>query len=113
MFDLRRLNVDPATVSFDELYLLVQVLAKDPSSWLQAALHDWKHPASYEWIMLANLYDAYANVNSKNKHKPVQRPWPSAGETKIGTARRDARDILTKAKEGQLTWHNKPTPTSH
>lgn len=110
VYDLRKINIDPATVSFEELELLVKIFARDPESWFQAAVNGWKYPVSHEWIVLANQYDMNAQLNSKRKPKPIARPWPSGNETKIGTARPDAREILQKAKAGNLEWHNKLTP---
>lgn len=110
VFDLRKLNIDPATVSFEELELLVKILLRDPTSWLQAAVNGWKFPVSHEWILMANQYDMNAQINSKRKPKPMPRPWPSGNETKVGTTRPDARAILDNAKAGTLEWHNKLTP---
>ena len=110
VYDLRRINVDPATVSVEELELLIKIFARDPNSWTQAALNGWKFPVSHEWILLANQYDMNAQINSKRKPKPIARPWPSGNESKLGTSRPDARAILTNAKAGSLEWHNKHMP---
>lgn len=108
--DLRKLNIDPSTIFFEELELIVKVLLRDPSSWFQAAVNKWKFPVSHEWILLANQYDMNAQINSKRKPKPIARPWPSDNEAKVGTTRPDARAILDNAKAGNLEWHNKLTP---
>lgn len=110
VYDLRKINVDPSTVSFEELELLLKIFARDPNSWTQAAINGWKYPVSHEWMLLANQYDMNVQLNSKRKPKPIARPWPSGNETKIGTARPDARAILNKAKDGTLEWHNKHMP---
>jgi len=110
VYDLRKLNIDPALVSFEELELLVKIFARDPNSWFQAAVNGWKYPVSHEWIVLANQYDMNAQINSKRKPKPMARPWPSGNEVKVGTTRPDARAILDKAKAGTLEWHNKHMP---
>lgn len=47
-------------------------------------MNGWKHPASFEWMMLAQLTDITLAVNSKNPPKPVQRPWPEQGAKRIG-----------------------------
>jgi hypothetical protein len=47
----------------------------DSTSWLQAAVNEWKFPASPEWIMLTQQFDAFVAANSKNRPKPTQMPW--------------------------------------
>lgn len=71
-------------ITFREAIALVSVLQVDPTSWLQAAMNDWKHPASFEWMMLAQLTDVTLAVNSKNQPKPMPRPWPDQGAKRIG-----------------------------
>jgi hypothetical protein len=79
------------TVPLREAILLVQVLLRDPSSWLQAAVNEWKHPASMEWVMLVQQFDAFVMANSKNKPKPTPMPWqapirsgkPAVSEEKV------------------------------
>lgn len=61
------------------------MLRRDPTSHVQAALAGWEHPASREWMVLADLYDAYARVHFK-KPKPYPRPWPNqAKRERFGT----------------------------
>ena len=38
-------------------------------------MNDWDHPASHEAMILMNLFDGFAEVNSKHP-KPYPRPWP-------------------------------------
>ena len=75
-------------------------------------MRGWSHPISYEWPVLAALYDLLAQVNSKKKPKPYPRPWPKEGKTQKGTARGDAREILARARKGEFKWQNRHTPTS-
>jgi hypothetical protein len=100
------------SVSWGEIVHLISVLLRDPSSWLQVSVNKWHHPVSFEWVAMAAQYDLHAQVNSRRKPKPYPRPWPdsNAGNRK-GQARADARDILARAKNGALEWHNKRTPT--
>ena len=98
-------------VPWDEVVSLVAVLLRDPTSWLQTAKNDWQHPISYDWTIAAATYDLLAQVNSKRKPKPWPRPWGDSGTVRKGTkVRRDARAILTKAKDGDLDWQSKHTP---
>jgi hypothetical protein len=96
----------------DELFLLVPMMLKDPSSWLSASIQSWKHPITFEWAILAGIYDMTATVNTQKGRKPNlwPKPWPQNNEQKKGKARSDARAILQKAKDGNLEWQNKPTP---
>jgi hypothetical protein len=105
------LNCLGDTVPWAEVVSLVSVLMSDPTSWLQTAKNSWQHPISYEWTIAAATYDLLAQVNSKKKPKPWPRPWGEPNTVRKGrNARRDARAILTKAKDGDLNWQNKHTP---
>lgn len=95
-------------IPWSEVIVLTDVLLRDPSSWLTASVNKWRHPITYDWAVLASLYDLLAQVNSKRKPKPFPRPW--SGGQKTGKVRRDARSILKKAKDGDFKWQNKPTP---
>jgi hypothetical protein len=109
VYDLRKLGINPAKVDLDELSLLVDVLIRDPESWTHAALAEWKHPISYEWTVLVATYDLLAQVNSRRRPKPYPRPWPDGNAKTKGTVRKDARDILKRARDGELRWQSKPT----
>jgi hypothetical protein len=99
-------------VPWDEVVYLLSVTMSDPTSWLQAAKHNWSHPIDYNWTIAAATYDLLAQVNSKNKPKPWPRPWGANNNKKpIRKIRRDARDILRRAKDGEIEWQSKPTPT--
>lgn len=69
------------------------MLMKNPSSWLQAAHNRWKYPVSYDWMIVAELFDLTHKVNSK-KAKPLKRPWPDPNETKIGKTVHSREDVL-------------------
>lgn len=98
------------TIAFDEALHLVMILMQDPTAWLSASMRKWQYPASYEFIALAATYDIHAAVNSKNKPKPFPRPWDEPPVRK-GNTTQNARKILAKARDGDLEWQNKPTPT--
>jgi hypothetical protein len=110
VYDLRKLGINPAEADLDELLLLVDVFLRDPQSWLHAAVSGWKHPISYEWTVAVATYDMLAQVHSgKRKPKPYPRPWRDPSVKATGKTRTDARDILKRAKDGELDWQNKPT----
>lgn len=73
-------------VSWVEAIMLVAVLMRDPSSWLQAAHSGWEFPVSREWIVSAHSYDLLAAVNSGKgkKPKPYPNPFPSANVKRSG-----------------------------
>ena len=106
---MRKLGIDPAEVDLDELILIVEMLLKDPGSWTGSAVMNWKHPISYEWAVAAATYDLLAQVNSKRKPKPFPRPWPDANTKTKGKTRTNAREILKRARDGELQWQNRPT----
>lgn len=82
-------------VSLYEAALLIGMLLQQTDSWLQAALSDWKHPVSREWLVLAHTYDLLAAVNSKNKPKPYPTPWPDENVKRIGgKAKQSNADVL-------------------
>lgn len=99
-------------IGWRETCLLVSALMGDPSSFLQASARGWSHPISYEWPVVAATYDLLAQVNSKRKPKPYPRPWPKDSQSKKGTARKDGRDILARARKGEFKWQNRRMPTS-
>ena len=100
------------TVPWSEVVDLVVILLSDPTSWLQASKNKWKHPVDYNWLLQAATYDLLAQVNSKRKPKPWPKPWSDSNRKTIGKrTRNNARDILRQAKDGELEWQNKHTPT--
>lgn len=78
------------TYSYREGFMLAAILMRDTTSWLQAAVNNWKFPASMEWIMLVQQFDAFVAANSKNP-KPTPMPWqapirsgkPSVSDDKV------------------------------
>ena len=99
------------TAPWDEVVLLVTVLLRDPTSWLHTSVANWAHPISYDWPVLASMYDLHAQVNSKGKPKPFPRPWDNRSNVQSRPMpRADAREILKRAKNGELKWQNKLTP---
>ncbi len=79
-------------LDYYEAILLISVLMRDPSSWLQAADSEWKYPVTQEWMVLKNTYDLHAAINSKKKAKPYPTPWLSEDTQKIGSNKRQKRE---------------------
>lgn len=63
-----------SSVSWREAVLLTAVLLREPDSWLQAVVNEWRFPVSKEWIMLVQQFDAFLAANSKHP-KPTPMPW--------------------------------------
>lgn len=85
------------SVTYREACLLLAVLLRDPSSWVQAAEAGWKHPVSREWMVAAHTYDLHARVNSKTKPKPYPNPFPDKDKVRTGRTtktREEVRQIL-------------------
>lgn len=87
------------TITYLEALYIINVLERDPSSWFQAAIHEWTQPVSKEWMILANLYDLMAAVNSKKKPKQYPRPWPDDGITRLGSKKPQKRSDVIAALE--------------
>lgn len=100
-----------STLPWQEVVYIVTILLSDPTSWLQAAKAKWHHPIDYNWTIQASTYDLLAQVNSKRKPKPWPRPWATPDRHIKGKrVRKDAREILRRAKDGDIKWQNKHTP---
>lgn len=92
---------------WNEVLLILSVLLRDPTSWLHTSIAKWHHPVSYDWTVAVATYDLLAQVYSKRKPKPYPRPWSKDNAPRKGKIRKDAREILAKARNGDLTWQNK------
>jgi hypothetical protein len=82
------------SVSWAEAILLTASLMNDPSSHLQAAVNKWKHPVTYEWIVLTHVFDLLAMANSKRRPKPYPTPWPTKGKTRLGSNNKSRADVI-------------------
>jgi hypothetical protein len=80
-------------VSLLEAVYLTAVLLRDPSSWLQASYAEWSHPASYEWQVLAHVYDSVTGAHYK-KPKPYPTPWPTEDRNRIGSGKLLPRELV-------------------
>jgi hypothetical protein len=81
------------SMPWGEAIRLTKVLQRDPSSHVQAALNDWDGPRSFEWTLLADLYDVTANAHFK-KPRPYKRPWPSPGSRRHGRTTRSRAEVV-------------------
>jgi len=71
-------------MSWGEAIRLVGLLSQDPSSQLCAQLNEWKAPRSPEWLVLADLFDAFVQANSQRKQTPYPRPFPDPNQKRTG-----------------------------
>lgn|GEM_PF-2285466 len=69
-------------------------LGSNPLSQFAAAEQGWERPVSYEWLLLADLYDLQRAKASKRRSRPY--PRPTTKRTKLGGAnkRRSIKDVL-------------------
>ena len=81
------------SMSYGEAVRLVGVLAADPSSHLAAALNDWLAPRSVEWLVLADLFDAFVRANYR-KPQAYPRPFPEPGAVKRGKTNRPRAEVI-------------------
>lgn len=81
---------------------LVRVSMRQPSSWLFAAHNGWEYPVSREWMVTADLVDAFMRANAgKRKPKPYPRPWKDNSKTRMGSTKLsplEARALLARAR---------------
>ena len=80
-------------MSWGEAWRLVEILSMDPSSYVAAAVHEWKSPVSREWLVLADLWDAQA-VQSYQKPKPYPRPFGDPAATRRGRTRKTRAEVI-------------------
>ena len=55
-------------------------------------------------------YDLLAQVNSRRKPKPYPRPWPDPNVRSKGKPQKNAREILKRARDGDLEWQKPLSP---
>lgn len=68
------------SMTFGEAKDLTEVLHQDPSSWVFAARASWDNPVSREFLVLADIFDAFAKANFK-RPDPYPRPTPDKART--------------------------------
>ena len=88
-----------SSITWLEAVLLVNVIARDNSSWLYARMNDWKYPVSREWIVAAHTYDLLHAVNSKKKPKPYPAPWPDPDKKTIGSGKKQSSEVVRNLLE--------------
>jgi len=78
---------------YREAVFLCRELFDNPSSRLGTRKSGWKHPVSFEWMVLAELIDLTARVNSKRHTKAFPRPW-GRNEQKIGRTKLSRERVI-------------------
>lgn len=73
----------------------MQRLASNPQSQYVAAEQGWERPVSWEWLLLADLYDLQRAKASRRRSRPY--PRPTTKRTKLGGSnkRRSIREVLS------------------
>jgi hypothetical protein len=80
-------------MSYGEAVRLVGVLAADPSSHLAASLNDWSAPRSVEWLVLADLFDAFVRANYR-KAQRYPRPFLDGGAVRRGKTNLNRAQVI-------------------
>lgn len=87
------------TVTLYEAVLLIASLLQQTDSQLQAVVNDWDYAVSREWILLRDIYDAFAQANFK-KPTPYPTPWLSENTKKIGGKSKQSKaDVLARLNQ--------------
>lgn len=76
-----------------EAYLLVVQLGSNPESRFTAAEMDWERPVSWEWLVLADIYDVLRASNSKRRQRPYPRPTTKRRKLGGSNKRRSVAEV--------------------
>lgn len=81
----------------------MQQLAANPASRFVAAEQGWERPVSWEWLLLADLYDLQRAKASRRRSRPY--PRPTTKRTKLGGSnkRRSIREVLSILRPNRET----------
>lgn len=75
--------------------MLVQQLGSNPLSRFTAAEQGWERPVSYEWLILADLYDLQRAKASKRRSRPYPRPTTKRKKLGGSNKRRSVKELLS------------------
>lgn len=82
-------------MGWGEAWRLMQLLLRDPSSRLAAAVAGWEAPRSPEWMILADLFDlTHRGLAGRKKITPYPRPWD---KRRFGNARKRSQGEIRAA----------------
>lgn len=80
-------------MTWGEAVRLARILSSDPASMICAAASGWDAPRSREWLLLADLFDAYGVVHFK-KPKPYPRPFMGEGSRRFGKTKLSRAEVV-------------------
>ena len=108
----------PRSMSWGEAWRITMLLIRDPSSHVCAAVGKWRHPWTWEAMVLADLFDLTHEVawrdggRKGSKPKPYPRPWatdttrrtlkPSVSQERVLEALRDAGHTMPIPTRGAV-----------
>jgi hypothetical protein len=78
-------------MGWGEAVRLVGVLSSDPSSHICAAVNQWDSPRTAEWLVLADLFDAFVRANYE---RPQAYPRPFRDEKQRGRTERPRAEVI-------------------
>lgn len=80
-------------MSYGEAVRLTGMLASDPSSRVAVELLQWDGPRSVEWLLLADLYDAFGAASFKSA-KPYPRPFIDPQQRRVGKTKLTRAEVI-------------------
>jgi hypothetical protein len=80
-------------MSWGEAVRLVGVLANDPSTQLCAELNEWTVPRTPEWLVLADLFDAFVRANYQ-RPQPYPRPFRDPSQKRRGKTQMPRAEVI-------------------
>ena len=95
-------------MTWGEAVSLTSTLCQDPTSWVAASVGQWDHPRSWEWFLLADMYDlthqiAWRSAGSKGgRPKPYPRPGATVRRTKASVSQEVVLAALREAGHTNL-----------
>lgn len=104
----------PSRMGWGEAWRMYQILGRDPTSAICAALSGWEYAISREAMATMDLFDLTQAVNSDGKRiTRYPRPWPDVNASVIGKTNRspeEVRAILASRAPGAQPPPKKPRP---
>lgn len=94
-------------MSYGEAVRLTGQLVTDPTSRVAVELMEWDGPRSVEWLLLADLYDAFGQASFRNP-KSYPRPFRDPGSRRLGKTEMTRAQVIAV-----LNAHGHNLPPEH
>lgn len=96
-------------MSITEAARLTRDLARDSTSALFVALHDWDYPLSQEAMATLNLTDLLGRVHHGRKWKALPRPWETKQVERLGVTDLTQEEVIAALR---AAGHDMPLPSA-